>query len=346
MELPTRLGAKIASLVGADPDEIIVCDSTTVNFYKLASAALEFQRGRRAVVSERKSFPTNNYVLQKLASEENVRYAESVDGIHAPPDTIEQLIDENVALLCLNHVNYLSGWLHDMKRLNFVARDVGLLNLWDLSHSVGVVPIDLHDAGTDLAVGCTYKYLNGGPGAPAFLFVRRDLQKLLGNPIQGWFGRKEFFHLEDAYEPELDIRRFLTGTPPILSMVAVEAGLDLVLEAGIDRIRTKSLQLSEFMIKFWEERLEPIGMRLRSPRAAESRGSHVSLAHDRAMGIDSALIHRMGVIPDFRKPDNIRFGLAPLYTRHVEVFEALERMRLVLENRSYEAFDEPVGIVT
>jgi kynureninase len=346
LDLPTRLGAKIARLIGAEEDEVLVADSTTVNFYKLALAAAEFQGTRSAVVAEESGFPTNRYILQRLFSSENTVWVPSPDGVSIPPESIEASLSSNVALMALNHVNYRSGWLHDMKRLNAAAREAGTLNLWDLSHSVGVVPIELRAWDCDLAVGCTYKYLNGGPGAPAFLYVRRELQTRLRNPIQGWFSQKNFFEFADRYEPADDLSRYLTGTPSILSLAAMEEGLAIVEEAGVAEIREKSVQMTEFLLDIWRERLQGLDVRLNSPSASESRGSHVSLGHDHAFAIDAALIKRMAVIPDFRRPDNIRFGLSPLYNRFVEIYEALERVRVLLADQRYRSFDELTGVVT
>jgi kynureninase len=344
--LPTRLGEKIARLIGAEPDEVLVADSTSINFYKLAAAAAKFQNGREGVVTERDGFPTNRYILESLFAPESTAWVPTQHGVTIPTQSIKECLSPKVALMALNHVNYRSGWLHDMKDLNEEASRYGVLNLWDLSHSVGVVPIDVRAAGCDLAVGCTYKYLSGGPGAPGFLYVRHELQKALENPIHGWFGRKNFFEFGAGYEAEEDIRRFLTGTPSILSMAAIEEGLDIVHEAGVDRIRKKSELMTEFLIDIWREKLEPLDVRLNTPAESARRGSHVSLGHPHAFAIDQALIKRMAVVPDFRKPDNIRFGVSPLYNRFVEIYEALERMRLLLIDQRYRTFEELTGVVT
>jgi kynureninase len=331
LDLCERVSSKIATLIGADPDEVVISDSTSVNFYKLAHAAQALQRNREGVISEVMGFPTNNYILEKVYSASAFSWVACPDGVSMPEDDVKSLMTHHVGLMSLNHVNYRSGWLHNMGALNRAAHEKGILNLWDLSHSVGAVPIDVHGADTDLAVGCTYKYLNGGPGAPSFLYVRRDLQKQLGNPIQGWFGHAGFFNFSDNYEPAEDVRRFLTGTPPILSISAIESGLDVTLNAGIEKIRAKSVAMGEFFLENWH---------------SKRRGSHVSLGHDQAFAIDTALIKRMGVIPDFRKPDNIRFGLAPLYNTYAEIYEALERIRLMLTDESYQVFDILPGSVT
>jgi len=215
------------------------------------------------------------------------------------------------------------------------AHRKGALVLWDLSHSVGAVPIELDRWGVDLAVGCTYKYLNGGPGAPAFLYVRRDLQKDLRSPIWGWFGQRAPFDFQIDYEPEQDIGRFLAGTPPILSMLAMESALDLTLEAGVERIRHKSLGLTSYLVYLVDDVLAPLGFTLGSPREPALRGSHVSVRHPEAYRINRALIEEMQVLPDFREPDHIRLGLAPLYTSFADVWEAVDRMRRVVEGGIY-----------
>ncbi|MEW5987477.1 MAG: aminotransferase class V-fold PLP-dependent enzyme, partial [Chloroflexota bacterium] len=226
-----------------------------------------------------------------------------------------------------------------MTAVTTLAHQQGALMLWDLSHAAGAVPIDLKAAGADLAVGCTYKYLNGGPGAPAFLYVRRDLQDQLGNPISGWFSQAGQFDFGLTYRPAKGIGRFLTGTPPLLSLAAVEPGVDLLLEAGMERLRRKSVQQSEYLIALWETYLAPLGFTLNSPRAAGRRGSHVSLGHAEGFRIDQALIHEMNVLPDFRQPDNIRLGIAPIYTTYKEIYTAVMRLRQVVEERLYERYE-------
>jgi kynureninase len=225
-----------------------------------------------------------------------------------------------------------------MRAVTELAQRAGALMLWDLSHSVGAMPLALGEASVDLAVGCTYKYLNGGPGAPAFLYVRRDLQEQLLSPIWGWFGQKGQFDFDLTYAPGPGIQRFLAGTPTILSLVPVEAAIDLTLEAGIERIRAKSVRQTEYLIELWAALLEPLGVTLNSPREAELRGSHVSLGHPEGLRIDRALIEELRVIPDFRYPDNIRLGIAPLYTSFAEIHEGIMRLRRVIVERLYEKY--------
>lgn len=337
-DLPERIGAKIARLVGAAPDEVIVADSTSVNLFKLVVAALRAQWGRMRIISDDLNFPSDLYILQGvvdlLGSGHEIALAYSADGIHGPVETILSLLDHNTALLTLSHVTFKSGFLYDMKALTAAAHAVGALTIWDLSHSVGAVPIDLNGSGVDLAVGCCYKYLNGGPGAPAFLYIRRDLQERLINPISGWMGQRDLFNFDLDYAPAAGLRRFLTGTPPIMALALIEPGVDLILAAGIERLRAKSIAQTEYLIELWQQRLAPLGYTLNSPRDPARRGSHVSLGHPAGLGIDLALINELNVLPDFRAPDNIRLGITPLYTSFRDIYIAVERLaQAVIEQR-------------
>lgn len=342
MEAPRRIGAKLARLLGARADEVIVADSTSVNFFKLAHAALDARPGRHQIVTETDNFPTDAYILQGLLRARGAPYRldhVDPDGFSVrTADVIRAIDPSDCALVTLSHTSFKSGAVYDMAAVTRAAHDAGALVLWDLSHSVGALPLALDACDADLAVGCTYKYLNGGPGAPAFLYVRRDLQAQLPNPVQGWFGQKDQFDMAPAYMPAPGLDRFLVGTPPILSLLAVEVGVDLVLEAGIEAIRAKSVALSEFFIQLWERQLAPLGVTLNSPRDPACRGSHVSLGHPEALRIDRALIEDLKVIPDFRPPDNLRFGLAPLYTTWADVYHAVARLRRVIAEKLYEKY--------
>ncbi len=338
LDLPERMGAKIAGLIGADPDEVIVADSTTVNLFKLSVAALQARPGRTGIVSDDLNFPSDLHSLaqsaQLLGLGHELHVVESEDGLTVAAAAIADAVGTDTALVCLSHVVFKSGFRHDLHHLTESAHRRGALTLWDLSHSVGSVPIDVHAAEVDLAVGCTYKYLNGGPGAPAFLYVRRDLQEQLSNPLAGWMGRASMFDFDLSFEPAAGMRRFLTGTPAVLSLAMMGPGLDLVAAAGLDRLRQKSVALGEFFVDLWRSDLEPLGYRLRSPLDPEQRGSHISLGHDDGLAIDLALIEELSVIPDFRAPDNIRLGLAPLYTRFADVAELVSRLsQVVVEGR-------------
>ena len=251
-----------------------------------------------------------------------------------------------MALVCLSQVAYRSGALADLRAITEAAHSSGALVLWDLSHSAGVVPVELERCGVDLAVGCTYKYLNAGPGSPAFLYVRRDLQEELRSPIWGWFGQREQFAMGPAYDPQPGIGRFLAGTPPILGLAAVEVGAALVTEAGLDALRDKSVALTELVVSLFDERLARLGFELGSPRDPERRGSHVSIRHPDGWRICRALIERADVVPDFRAPDSIRLGLPPLYTRYVDVWDLVDRLARLVEAGEHEGVDAAPARVT
>lgn len=347
---PQRIGNKIGQLLGARQSEILVADSTSVNLFKLALAAMRFQGKRHKIITDSLNFPSDIYIMQGVLKALDrpceLVVVPSGDGIHGPVDDLVAAIDDDTALLTLTQTVFKSSYTYDLARLTQAAHAKGALVLWDLSHSVGAVPIHLNRWQADLAVGCTYKYLNGGPGAPAFLYVREDLQNQLDNPISGWMGQKNLFDFTLDYDPEPGIRHFLTGTPPILSLCAIEPGLDLLLEAGIDRIRAKSLRQSEYLIGLWETYLAPLGFRLNSPRDQSVRGPHISLGHDEGLRIDRALIEEMNVLPDFRRPDNIRLGIPPLYTSFTDIFTAVMRMKKVVEEGIYDRYDDGGLIVT
>ena len=341
-DAPARLGAKIARIVGAGPDQVVVSDSTTVNLFKLVVAALALRPERTRIVSDVLNFPSDLYVLQGclplLGNRHHLDIVSSADGIEPDLDLLADAIDGDTALITLSHVTFKSGYLYDMAAVTERAHRAGALVLWDMSHSAGVVPTELDRWGVDMAVGCTYKYLNGGPGSPAFLYVRRELQEALLSPIWGWFGQRSPFEFELGYRPADGIARFLAGTPPILSLAALEPALDLVLEAGLDRIRSKSVELASYLVCLVDRVLAPFGFSLGSPRVPARRGSHVSLRHPDAYRINRALIDEMDVIPDFREPDNLRLGLAPLYTSYVDLWEAVDRIRRVVEEGRHNIF--------
>ena len=347
---PERVGAKIAQLIGAQADEVIVADSTSVNLFKLAVAALRARPGRSRILTDDLNFPSDLYVLQGaidlLDKQHRLEIIPSRDGILGPVDELQTQLDDDVALVTLSHTVFKSGYMYDMQAVTAAVHDAGALMLWDLSHSVGSVPVDLNGAQVDLAIGCTYKYLNGGPGAPAFLYIRRDLQERLTNPIAGWMGQKNLFNFEPTYRPATGLRGFLTGTPPILSLSLIEAGVDLLLEAGMDSLRAKSIQQSEYLIALWQAVLEPLGFTLNSPRQIEQRGSHLSLGHQEGLRIDLTLLNDMNVLPDFRAPNNIRIGLVPLYTSFRDVHATVIRLQQIVAERLYEKYPHTIPIVT
>jgi len=346
---PERVGAKIARLIGADPDEVIVADSTSVNLFKLVVAALRSQHGRSRVLTDNLNFPSDLYVLQGaiglLEKQHYLDVVPSSDDIHGPVAELQARLDQQTALLTLSHTVFKSGYAYDMSAMTAAANGAGALVLWDLSHSVGSIPVDLHAAQADLAIGCTYKYLNGGPGAPAFLYIRRDLQDILRNPIAGWMGQRNLFDFELEYRPTKGLRHFLTGTYPVVSLSLIESGVDLLLEAGMNNLRAKSLRQSEYLINLWEEYLKPLDFTLNSPREADRRGSHVSLGHVEGLRIDQALIHEMNVLPDFRPPDTIRLGIAPLYTSYRDIHTAVTRLQKIVAERMYEKYSRQAPVV-
>jgi kynureninase len=331
VDLPQRLGAKLARLLGARPHEVVVADSTSVNLFKLIAAALGLRPGRRVVLSEQGNFPTDLYVAQGLCE----LLGERIELRLVEAAELEAALDADTALLMLTHVDYRTGHMHDMTRLTAAAHAAGALALWDLAHSAGAVPVDLAAADADLAVGCGYKYLNGGPGAPAFLFVAERWQARAKQPVAGWFGHARPFAFEGAYRPASGITRFLAGTPPILSMKALECGIDLLLEVDQQALRVKSMALTDAFVGLVERRCAAWSFALASPRDAEARGSQVSLRHAEGYAIMQALIGR-GVVGDFRAPDLLRFGFAPLYVRFVDVWDAVETLCGVMAARSWD----------
>lgn len=323
-----RVGDKIASLIGADAGEVVVADSTSVNLFKLLMAAAAAQPKRKVILSEAGNFPTDLYIAQGIAALLPRISLHAVDT-----DAIWDAINEDVAVLLLTHVHYKTGHKHDMARITRRAHDVGALVIWDLSHSIGAVEIDLDTAGADLAVGCGYKYLNGGPGAPAFVYVAKHLQKDLLSPITGWFGHSAPFDFTESYRPASGINQFLSGTPPILGLMALEVGVDLLAEAPRDLLFHKSRALCSLFIELVDSHCP--GVEVVTPRDPEARGSHVSLRHKDGYPIVQALIAE-GVIGDFRAPDIMRFGFAPLYLSYANVFQAAAALCDVLATGKWD----------
>ena len=330
IDLPRRVGDKVGRLVGAEPGEVVCSDSTSVNLFKVLSAALSLRPGRMTILSEEGNFPTDLYVSEGLARLLGRGHRLRL----VPKDALRDALDGDAAVLLLTHVDYRTGERHDMTALTRAAHDAGALAIWDLAHTAGAMPVDLHAAGADLAVGCGYKYLCGGPGAPAFLWVPRRLQGSFSQPLSGWLGHAAPFAFESAYRPAEGIGRFLCGTPPILSMSALDAALDVLLEADLELVREKSQALGSFFVEAVEEACGD-ALRLVSPREAARRGSQVSFAHPDAYAVMQALIAR-GVVGDVRAPDVLRFGFAPLYVRFVDAFDAARALADVLSSRVHE----------
>jgi kynureninase len=326
VELPRRVGDRLAvACLGARAGEVLATDTTTVNLYKLAHSALDLRDG--SVVTDAGNFPTDRYVLEGVAQARGRRFvlAGSVEEAVVTPDA---------ALVCLAHVDYRSGRRLDVAALT-AATDAFVI--WDLSHSAGAVPVDL--SVTDLAVGCSYKYLNAGPGGPAFLYVRRELQETMVSPIRGWFSQRDQFEMGPVYAPADGIDRFMAGTPPIVGLASLDASLDIVEEAGIDRIGAKAEAITSFAIACVDERLAGLGFEVLSPRQPEHRGAHVALRHELAWPICRALVERARVIVDFRRPDIVRLGMPPLSTSYAEVAEAIERLRALVQRGDHLRVD-------
>jgi kynureninase len=347
-ELPGQVGDLVGEhLVGAAPGQVAVCDSTTTNLYKLACAALDAQPGRNVIVTDDDNFPTDRYVIEGIAAQRGgeLRMIRSDVDQGLGEDVLRAALDERTALVSLSHVAYRSGALADMAKLTGIVHEAGALALWDLCHSAGAVPVELDAAGADLAVGCTYKYLNAGPGAPAFLYVRRELQPRLRQPVWGWFGQRNQFDMGQGYDPAPGIGQFLTGTPDVIGTVAVQEGARLLGEAGIGRLRAKAVALTGYLIGLADAWLAPYGIAVASPRQAARRGAHVTLAHPEAWRISQALIHE-GVIGDYRTPGRLRLGPAPVFTRFADVWDALDILRQIMADQAYQDFPATRAQVT
>ncbi len=328
IDWPTQISAKLAPIVGAKPNELLIANSTSVCLFKLLAAAVRARPGRTTIVTQEASFPTDLYVAQGLAEMLGL----NLKAVR--PEEVMASIGEDTAVVSLTHVDYRTAAFYDMRAVNDAAHDAGALTLWDLCHSAGAVELDVAGTGSDLALGCGYKYLNGGPGAPGFIYVADRLQDELTNPIQGWMGHAEPFAFVDDYRPSDGIDRFLTGTPPILAMAALDAGIDTFDGISMADIAAKSRKLSQLFVEEVEARCGT-ELRLASPRDPAQRGSHVVFAHPEGYAVMQALISR-GVIGDFRAPDLMRFGFTPLYTTYSEVVGAAEILDDILQSREWD----------
>jgi kynureninase len=333
MSAPDRVGDKIARLIGAGDGEVVVADTTTVALVKLLGAALAARSPRHVIVTTAANFPTDLYAAEGIArlfGDVEVRTVDS-DGDTA---SVAAALDESVAVVMLTHVDFRTGAMFDMAATTAAAHAVGALTVWDLCHSVGAVAVECERDGVDLAVGCTYKYLNAGPGAPAFVYIRRDLQDALHNPLPGWLGHAAPFEFTPAFRPAPGVRRFVTSTPPVLALSALDTALDAWEGVSVRAVREKSVAMSELFIEAVSERLGD-ELELASPRQSGRRGSQVSLRHEHGYAIVQALIAR-GVVGDFRAPDLCRFGFTPLYLRFTDVFDAVEVLSEVVSSGAYE----------
>jgi kynureninase len=330
--LPTQVGDRLgAAVLGAAPGQTVIADSTSVNLYKVLHAACGLRPDRREVVLDDANFPTDRFIVESVAAARgmSVRWIspDPTGGVTA--DDLATVLGPQTAVVALSQVDYRSGYLADLAGLTAQVHQAGAVVVWDLCHSAGVVPVELDAAEADFAVGCTYKYLNAGPGAPAFLYVAQRHQAESANPIPGWFGARDVFAMGPAYDPAGDIRRMLSGTPHVSGIVAVDEGVRLVAEAGIERIHTKAVGLTEMVVRLVDDWLVPHGVKLASPRDPARRGGHVTVRVPDARGVTAKLI-AAGVVPDFRNPDLIRLGLSPLTTSYAEAWTALDVMRGII----------------
>lgn len=323
-DAPRRVGARIAALVGAHDDEVLVADSTSANLFKVLVAGARMRPGRRSLVIEPGNFPADLYVAAEVADLLGLRL------LRVEPREVSTVLGDDTAVVVFSHVDYRTGRLHDMAGVTRAVHEAGALAVWDLSHSAGALPVRLHECDVDLAVGCSYKYLNGGPGAPAYVFVARHLQDAVRSPLTGWTGHAHPFAMAEQYEPAPGIDRLRNGTPPMLSLLALEAALTVFDGLAMTDVRAKSRSLTELFLQVADEVLGPVGFEPVTPRAPDERGSQVALRHPMAYGVVQALIGRR-VVGDFREPDLVRLGFAPLYVRHVDVVSAVEHALAVVE---------------
>ena len=333
INLPQTLGDKIAPLLGAKSGEVVVVDSTSLNLFKVLTSALRLNKNRKKVVSESTNFPSDLYILEGVNGMLNNHYECQLidDDIN-----FEKYIDSSTAVVMLSHINYKTGRISDMKKITDYAHQQGALVVWDLSHSVGVIPMDLHNIGVDFAVGCTYKHLNGGPGAPGFLYVHSDLIEIVSQPLSGWLGHSDPFAFETKYTPANNINKFICGTPSILSYKAVESALDIFDEISLEQVREKSIQLSELFIELIQQECGDFGFELFSPIDAVHRGSQISYKHENAYPIMQSLISR-GIIGDYREPNILRFGISPLYMRYEDVWSAIICLKNIMQSNEWDS---------
>ena len=330
-DLPVELGDRIGGLIGAAAGQVVVADTTSINVYKALHAAMRLRPGRKAIIAESSSFPTDLYIAEGVVSTlpgARLRL-EGVDGA-----TIEEMLDGDVAAVLVNHVDYRTGALRDMAALTARIHAAGAVAVWDLCHSAGALPVGLDAAGADFAVGCTYKYLNGGPGSPAFIYVAQRHQGQVSQPLIGWWGHARPFAFETGYEGDTGIRRFQCGTQPILSMRALKGALQIWEGVDLHQLRAKSIALTDLFIRLVEGRCAGLGLTLETPREGARRGSQVALHHDHAWPVMQALIAR-GVIGDFRAPSTLRFGFTPLYLRYADVLRAVDVLEDILRSESW-----------
>lgn len=353
LSLSARIESKLATLLGGSPDELKVGESTSVNLYKLIHALLSSTIVPKNLITDSLNFPTDVYIMEGLAKQFHCNPTTIVSyssDLKADLNLLKKEIKENPGIVCLSLVSYKSSWLYPMRSLNEYAEENNSIIVWDLSHAVGVVDVHFIESKTKIALGCTYKFLNGGPGAPSFIYIKKDLISRLNSPIQGWFGHEKPFDFSLPFIPAKGINRFDAGTPQILSMVAMEAGIDLTIQAGVKRIRQKSQAQTQFLVELINLKLHPYGFEIETPSNSNERGSHITLKHKESWRICKALIvgkaAGVKVIPDFRPPDYLRLGVAPIYTSYLDLFLSIERIEQIMQTREYEDISSEMPTVT
>ena len=353
LKMSEKINFKMSKLINSDNDEVLVGESTSVNLYKILYCLLDSNQYKKNLVTDCLNFPSDNYIIEGLkdhTEKKEITILNYNNNLSCNIDILKKSIQENPGIYCLSLVTYKSSFLYPIKELNEFAENNKSIIVWDCSHAIGVVNIDVKDSKTKAAIGCTYKFLNSGPGSPSFLYVSKDILNHLQNPIKGWFGHSKPFDFENKYKPADNINKFNAGTPSVLSLIPVNTGLDLVLEAGIMNIRNKSIELGEYLIKIINIELNKFDIKITSPIESKSRGSHITIQHKEAWKICKLLIeggnNRKRIIPDFRPENNIRLGFSPLYVSFIDLYETVIAIKDILENKEYLKIDDSKPEVT
>ena len=353
LKMSEKINFKMSKLINSDNDEVLVGESTSVNLYKILYCLLDSNQYKKNLVTDCLNFPSDNYIIEGLkdhTEKKEITILNYNNNLSCNIDLLKKSIQENPGIYCLSLVTYKSSFLYPIKELNEFAENNKSIIVWDCSHAIGVVDIDVKDSKTKAAIGCTYKFLNSGPGSPSFLYVSKDILNHLQNPIKGWFGHSKPFDFENKYKPADNINKFNAGTPSVLSLIPVNTGLDLVLEAGITNIRNKSIELGEYLIKIINIELNKFDVKITSPIESKSRGSHITIQHKDAWKICKLLVkgekNRKKIIPDFRPKNNIRLGYSPLYVSFIDLYETVITIKEILENKEYLKIDDSKSEVT
>lgn len=353
LKMSEKINFKMSKLINSDNDEVLVGESTSVNLYKILYCLLDSNQYKKNLVTDCLNFPSDNYIVEGLkdyTEKKEITILNYNNNLSCNIDILKKSIQENPGIYCLSLVTYKSSFLYPIKELNEFAENNKSIIVWDCSHAIGVVDIDVKDSKTKAAIGCTYKFLNSGPGSPSFLYVSKEILNHLENPIKGWFGHSKPFDFENKYKPADNINKFNAGTPSVLSLIPVNTGLDLVLEAGITNIRNKSIELGEYLIKIINIELNKFDVKITSPIESKSRGSHITIQHNEAWKICKLLIkgdkNRKRIIPDFRPENNIRLGFSPLYVSFIDLYETVIAIKDILGNKEYLKIDDSKPEVT